>query len=109
RPKSVSFDKAKGEFLAEKQEKNRANTVRDYTRLLKRFPFGATRLTDISRHDVKKKLDKITAPSERKHALVAIKTFFRWCIGAGYLDNSPCEAMKAPQLPQKPKRALGPA
>jgi len=109
RPKAVAFDTAKSEFIEEKEEKNRANTVRDYKRLLKRFPFGKTRLADISRQDVKKKLDKITAPSERKHALVAIKTFFRWCIGAGYLDNSPCEAMKAPQPRAKQKRVLAPA
>jgi len=108
RSKSVTYDDARDEFLREKSEK-RPNTVRDYTRLLRRFPFGRTRLADIGRQDVKKKLDKITAPSERKHALVAIKTFFRWCVAAEYLEHSPCEGIKAPQTNGSRKRVLTPA
>lgn len=105
RPKSVTYDVARDEFLREKSDK-RPNTIRDYTRLLRRFSFGRTRLADIGRQDVKKKLDKITAPSERKHALVAIKTFFRWSVASEYLEHSPCEGIKAPQANGSRKRVL---
>ncbi len=110
RPKAMNFDEAKDEFLAEKKATKRANTIRDYTRLLKRFPFGKTRLGDISRADVKKKLDKMAAtPSEQKHALVTIKTFFRWCVVSEYLEHSPCEGIKPPPTRGSRKRVLSPS
>jgi integrase len=109
RPKSVTFDEARDEFLKEKEASKRANTIRDYKRLLKRFPFGRTRLTDIRRADVKKKLDKMAkTPSEQKHALVAIKTFFRWCVASEYLEHSPCEGIKPPQTRGSRQRVLSP-
>jgi len=98
RPKTISFDEAKAKFISLAEQKNRPSTVRDYKRLFARhFPFGKTHVSDITRQSVRKKLEKLAAtPSEQKHALVAIKTLFRWCVGEGYLLHSPCEAMKAP-------------
>lgn len=107
RPKTVAFDKAKDEFLEYCQRKNRPRTHNDYARLLKRFPFGATRLTDILKADIKRKLAKMDrTPAEQFHALVVVKIFFRWAVRQDYLDHSPCEGLQ-PKEPLKSRdRAL---
>jgi integrase len=96
RPSSVTFTAATEAYLKACAEKNRPNTVRDYTRLLKRFPFRS-KLSDIRRRDIVQAVDKINAPSEAQHARVAIKVFFSWCVKQGYLENSPCEGMGGAQ------------
>lgn len=99
RPKTVSFDEAKAMFLDNARAHNRPNTYRDYRRLLKRFSFGRTKLGDIAKRDVKKKLDKLSAvPSEQRHALAVIKIFFNWAVREDYLEHSPCEGLR----PSKP-------
>jgi integrase len=94
RPRAVAFDDAVTDFLAACEKKNRARTVRDYTRLLHRhFAFGRKNLAEITRHDVSQKLEKLKArPSEQNHALVAAKIFFKWAVRNGYIDQSPCES-----------------
>jgi integrase len=101
RPKTVSFDRAKDEFLEHCQRKNRPRTHNDYTRLLKHFPFGSTRLGDITKADIKRKLAKMDkTPAEQFHALVVVKIFFRFAVRQDYLDHSPCEGLQ-PKEPLK--------
>lgn len=107
RPRTISFDAAKYEFLAASKRKHRATTHRDYVRLMKRFVFGKTKLGDIGKHDVKRKLDQLVkTPSEHRHALVAIKTFFRWAVREGYLDHSPIEGLQPLAAAKSRERAL---
>ena len=69
RPKTVTFETAKDEFLLASKRKHRPTTHRDYTRLLARFPFGKTKLGAIGRQDVKRKLDRfLDTPSEHRPA-----------------------------------------
>jgi integrase len=102
------FDTVKTDYLEDCAKKNKPRTVRDYTRLLKHFPFGDTKVGTITKRDVTKHLEAIEAPSERFHAQVAIKVFFAWCAGKGYIDASPVTALKAPKRPKKAKRVLSP-
>jgi integrase len=98
KPRSISFEDAKRRFLEACEAKNRARTVADYRRLLKHFPFGKTQLSQISRHDIAQRLDKLRkTPSETNHALVAVKVFFRWTERQGFLESNPCGALRAQQ------------
>ena len=93
RPPAAAFDDVLAAFLEACEKKNRARTVRDYTRLLKRhIDFGRKNLSDITRHDISRKLEILKdAPSEQNHATVAAKIFFKWALRQGCIDRSPCE------------------
>jgi integrase len=93
RPRAAAFDDVLDLFLAACEKKNRSRTVRDYTRLLKRhFAFGRKNLSDITRHDISQKLEKLKhMTAEQNHALVAAKIFFKWAMRNGYIEQSPCE------------------
>ena len=87
RPRAAAFDDVLTAFLEACEKKNRPRTVRDYTRLLKRhIDFDRKNLSDISRHDISRKLDKLKdVPSEQNHATVAAKIFFMWALRQGYI------------------------
>jgi integrase len=114
RPKSVYFDDAQKAFLAECQRRVeehslKARTLSDYTRLLKKhFAFGHRQLSEITDDDITGRLNRIKdAPSERNHALVSIKVFFRWAQRPPrrYVAHSPCEGMVPTKRPSR-KRVL---
>ncbi len=88
RPQSITYSQAVELFLKEKRKTARPATTNGYERLLNRLNFKA-QLLDISPHEFSRKLDRIKAPSERNHALVAAKVFFRWCIKRAYIDRDP--------------------
>lgn len=93
RPRAAAFDDVVAAFLEACEKKNRARTVRDYTRLLKRHvDFARKNLSDVTRHDISRKLEILKdAPSEQNHATVAAKIFFKWALRQGYIDRNPCE------------------
>ncbi len=105
---SVSFNTAKDKWLKACEEKNRPRTVNDYKRLIKHFPFGAQKIGTITKAAVVHELEKIDAPSERAHALVAVKVFFSWCAGQGLINMSPLTALKATTRSQSRNRVLTP-
>jgi len=93
---SVSWQEATEKFIEACRSKNRRRTHAEYERTLKRyFAFGTTRLSEISKQHIAQKLEKLNAtPSQRAHALVICKMFFRWAIASGYLDVDPTAAFK---------------
>ena len=97
RPKSVRWDEATKEYLDECRKKNRPRTVVEYERHLKvHFNFGATRLEEIAYTDILRKLNKLEdRPSERTHALTAVKIFFNWAKKPPrrYILANPCEGL----------------
>jgi integrase len=104
RPKSIPFDDAKTLFLEACKKKNRPKTVRDYTGIFRRhFTFGSRQLSDISTHDIDRKLDRIEGPSEKRYATVVAKLFFKWATRKHYLEISPCERIETPA--KSPSRA----
>jgi integrase len=117
RPKSVAWDDAQKAFLAECKQRVddgdlKARTLADYTRLLnKYFALGRRQLSDITADDITRRLDRITdAPSERNHALVAVKVFLRWAHKPPrrYIAHNPCDGMVPTKRPSR-KRVLTPA
>jgi integrase len=98
RPRSIPFDEAKETFLAVCKTKNKARTVYDYSRLLKRyFTFGRKQLSEISTSDIARKLDRIKAPAERNYATTVVKIFFNWAYRRSHIDVSPAARFQANQ------------
>ncbi len=106
RAKSIPYDEAQKLFLAEcEQRVIRARTLSDYTRLLKKhFSLGRQQLSDITADDIGRRIDRIIdAPSERNHALVAVKVFLRWALKPPrrYIAHNPCEGMVPIRRPSR--------
>jgi integrase len=106
RPKTITFEKAKAQFLAVCEQRNKPRTLYDYTRLLKRYGFGAEHLADISPHDINRMLERIKSPAERHHYFVVLRAFFNFAHQQHFLDHSPMERMEEPPKPKKRTRLL---
>jgi len=94
RPRTVRWDEALAQYLAACAEKNRKRTVEGYSRLINRhFAFKRQQILEITAEHIERKLGNIKAPSERNHALVAVKVFLGWCQKPPrrYIAHNPCE------------------
>jgi integrase len=95
RPQRVAHEDAVAAFLKECTTKNRPRTVADYRRHLRRhFAFERKAIGDVTKRDIIRRLDGlIETPSERHHAFVVARAFYRWCVRQGYIDASPLQDM----------------
>lgn len=60
KPRTVSWDTAREEFLAEKLRKLKPRTHADYTYILNRhFKYGTTKLSEITPYDLRQNLDRL--------------------------------------------------
>ena len=81
---------------------NRPSTAAETERLLNCYflPFWKSRSVDsITRADVSAALEPVmkrNAHSSARHAFVALRKFFNWCVENGKLNDSPCAGMKPP-------------
>lgn len=107
RPNSISWKKAIELYLAHVKTKNRLRTYNEYERALRRyFPFGDTKLADVTKQDISAKLTRLSeTPSQQKHAAVYLKTFFNWAINEEYLTSNPLQSFKQGK-PRRRKRIL---
>ncbi|TQF27452.1 hypothetical protein UNPF46_30800 [Bradyrhizobium sp. UNPF46] len=107
RPNSISWKKALELYLAEAKTKNRPRTYKEYERALRRyFPFGDTKLADITKQDISAKLSRLSdTPSQQKHAAVYLKTFFNWAINEEYLTTNHLHSFKQGKAKRR-KRVL---
>jgi integrase len=114
RPRSIAWEDAQKLFLEHCEQRViegnlRTRTLSDYTRLLtKYFVFGRRQLSEITSEDITRRLARVSdAPSERNHAIVALKVFLRWVQKAPrrYIEHSPCEGMVPSKRPSR-KRVL---
>ncbi len=101
-----TFKTAREAFLEAAEAKNKPRTIRDYTRLLTRYGFGEEKLDDILPNDIQRKLQAIKAPSERRHAYVALKIFFRFAYRRHFLDRNPMDRMDPPPPSKDRERVL---
>ena len=88
RPKHVAFDDAKADFLTECALKNRASTVSDYTKILrKHYPFGRKGVGDITPRDILGQLAVLNdKPTRKRYAFAVGRVFFNWCIKQHIID-----------------------
>jgi integrase len=93
---AISWQSGTEKFIEACRSKTRPCTHLEYERTLKcYFAFGSTRLSEISKQQIAQKLEKLNkTPSQRAHALVICKMFFRWALMSGYLDVDPTAAFK---------------
>jgi integrase len=96
KPSNISWKKALAEYLEVVKAKNRPHTHHEYSRTLKSyFPFGDTKLPDITKQEITKKLARLKdTPSQQKHAAVYLKVFFNWAVSEEYLDTNPLQSFK---------------
>ena len=96
------------EFLEHSEEKNRPGTVSEYKRLLTtHFPFGTTRLADITSEQIEKRLKPLgNRPSEQQHAFTAIKVFFNWAQKRRYVQSNPCASLFSREVGKPIARSL---
>ena len=106
--KSPIYTDARDQFLEHCRAKNRPKTVYEYARHLKgNFPFGRTRLADIQRHDIQRRLNKMKdTPSERHHAFVAFKCFLNWAVSEEMIEVNPVANLKLPNANKPRERFL---
>jgi integrase len=99
KPRAVSWDKAKEEYLAEKSSDLKPRTHADYTYILGRhFKYGPTKLLDLTPHDLMASLARSKhTPGEQQHAYVILRAFMRWAHRKHYLDRNPMERMQEPR------------
>lgn len=107
RPQPKSWTTALDEFLKEKEVK-RKNTHTAYKRHLVYFPFGETKLDDITPHELQKDLDRIKKIGERTKTFVVLRVFINWCHQKSYVDRNPMERMKPPSQYKPRERVLTP-
>jgi len=93
---SISWQVIVEKFIEARSARTRPGTVAEYERSLKRyFGFGTTRLSDITKQDISRKLEKLNrTPSQQGHALVTCKMLFRWALVQGYIDIDPTAAFR---------------
>jgi integrase len=105
---SPAFETALEEFLRVSEEKNKPRTTRDYRRLLTRHfhTWNRTGLAQLTPQDVQRRIDRIAAPSERRHAYDAAKIFMRWAERRQYIDRALTDRMDAPAKGRSRKRIL---
>ena len=100
-PRTIAWEAARAEYLSHAKAKNRPTTYAEYERILNRyFPFTGA-LHDITKHDVAQKLARISATSQRDHALVCLRIFFRWAISRGHLNADPTTGLQRTKLPPR--------
>ncbi len=106
--KSISYDEARDRFLEASARKNRPRTVYDYRRhLTKHFPFGRTKIDEIERADVNRRLSKLKdTPAEQNYAFVSIRTFFNWAVREELIERSPIVNMRMPNRINTRERML---
>lgn len=93
----VSSADARTLFLTDCDRRNKASTAAEYRRLLQKyFPFGG-KLAAVETPQIVAAIDRLSgAPSEQKHAFVAIRTMMNWCVKRGMIDHSPVPPLSFP-------------
>ena len=94
----MTYDDAKRAYLEMSEQKHRPRTHQDYKRFLDSFAFGKTHLADITKHDIRKRLEKRKhSPTQYDQALRAVKTFFTWTVRQDYRMHSPVRRLASPR------------
>ena len=95
----MPFEDAIPLFVAEKSQKNRARTIVENERILRKYfvSLHRTNLADITTPDITRILDKLSdTPGSALHAFWTLRTFLRWCFKRGYIDRNPIERLDPP-------------
>jgi integrase len=101
RPELITFPRARDEFLEEKRQTRKPRTHAGLKRFLNLyFPFKG-QITEATHGELTRRLNKITAPSEKNHAIAAAKVFFTWCAKKRYLTDNPTFGLSLTSRPAR--------
>lgn len=90
---TVSFDKARDQFLEASARRNKTRTADEYHRLLHRHFAFAKPIGELTRNELMRVIAGLAnTPSEQDHAFVALRTMMNWCVKQGLLGTSPVPA-----------------
>jgi integrase len=100
---SLGWQAAVEKFIEARRSATRPGALAEYQRSLKRyFAFGTTRVSEITKQDISRKLEKLNrVPSQKAHALVICKMFFRWALVEGFIDVDPTAGFKRSRQPSR--------
>lgn len=90
-------------------QRNRPSTARETERLLTRhlLPVGEKSVSELTKADLNAVFDGLLGtPSEANHAFTATKTFLNWCLGRGYVEKHPLQALRKPARAPSRSRVL---
>ena len=104
-PNLISWTRATEEFLEHRKETTRPKTHYEYKRTFPYFNFGTTPVSEVTTADIRKKLEKIKAASQREHCRVVATMFFNWAVKRGYCHANPCSSIE-PAKQRGPSRTL---
>lgn len=99
-PPTISWQAARDAYVSEAQRRLRPSTSKEYTRILSAY-FSFDRLSEITAEDIARSLDRIRSTSQRDHALVAIKVFFRWALSRGHIQADPTTLLRRHAAPSR--------
>ena len=107
---TISFADALTQYITNRLEKElRPSSAKEAARVLKKHFLPKLRhekLADLSTVTLTNIVDKIAAPSTRRHAFSNLRAFLRWTRSRGYLTHSPLEGAPAPQTSKPRERVL---
>ncbi len=108
RAPAVAWNFALRKYLEHVATCRRSSTSAEYKRCLeKHFPFGATKLSNVSTRDILDRLDRLEAtPSEQQHAFICLRAFINWAYRQHYLDTKPTERMRVSHRYKPRERVL---
>lgn len=109
RPKRISFEDALTLFVAEKKQKNRARTISENERILRKYwkSLHRKQLTEIRTEHITKVLDRLSGtPGTALHSFWTLRTFLRWCLKRRYLQYNPIDALDPPSAVTFRERVL---
>lgn len=98
RPRSIGWTDALEEYLGEIAATRKARTHQEYAYMLKRnVRYGDMRLFDISPHDIRGTIERLShSPAVQHRTYTVLRAFLRWAHRKYYLDRNPMERMQAP-------------
>src|SRR5262249_36531407 len=105
--RSISWARARDEYLTQIAGKRRAKTYDNYRRFLAYFKFQETKLTDITHQDIERILAKLSdRPTTQFCSYRVLTGFFKWAYRKRYLEQKPTEPMEAPDRYKDRERTL---
>jgi integrase len=99
RPRSITWDAARDEFLAKVASNCKARTHQDYRYHLTRcFRYGRTALAQVTPQDLQRSLDNLShVPAVRRYAFSVLRAFMRWAYRKHYVEANPVERVDVPR------------
>lgn len=108
KPRSIGWSEALEQYLREVETTCKESTYKDYAYTLKHYVrYGDMRLSDISPHDIRATIERLSHTPAVKHRVYGlIRAFLRWAHRQHYLDRNPMERMQAPPGSKPRERIL---